>query len=735
MGLVTALVIAALTHPRPRKHKAHATADGGASATLAGRVLDRRGRPVAAAKLRAQPEGGGAEVAGLSDGEGRFALAVTPDEMKLAVEAAGFRAQELRHLSVPSDEPVEIELEHTLGIEGVVRAGSKPGDGAELELSVAGGTRTTRSGPDGAFRFADVEEGVHALRATRGELAAYLSAVEVHEDDDGGAPLYTVELQSAVAIAGRLEDKNGKPIAGGEIELAEPADAPLPRHARSAADGSFRFEAVLAGAYRLSARAEGFFPSEPRGVEARAKAPLVELRLERGAVVEGRVVDEKGNPVAGASLEVSGEGADGAPYALSADAFAGAATDGATRLEPMGELGRLRGPVPYPPSLPRKRGPQPRELASDPRGHFSLAGLPAGKLVVAARHPDFARGASAPVEARPGATAQVEIRLERGVTVHGRVVDDRGDPLTGAEVNAAGRTVAISDRHGEFVLDHVAARLRLEARAAGYLPAAHDLDPADPLPLELRLERAAGRLAGRVLDERGNPLAGARVDILAAVTPPHTLVTDGGGRFRADALGPGPYRVKVAHGDFAERHFDGIEPNDDALFELSPGGGLAGELRDAREGGVPRGARLELLIAGDKRAIALKGGRFEALALPAGRVQLTASAPGYVRWSRELELPPGERPRELTLRDVEVELERGGTVSGRVRDRDGDPAAGVLVRAGELSATADARGEFRIDGVPPGACRVEAAAGGASAHESLEIRAGDESRIELRLLR
>src|SRR5581483_3845824 len=145
--------------------------------------------------------------------------------------------------------------------------------------------------------------------------------------------------------------------------------------------------------------------------------------------------------------------------------------------------------------------------------------------------------------------------------------------------------------------------------------------------------------------------------------------------------------------------------------------------------GVPRGAKLELTVAGDKRALTLKGGRFEALALPAGRVLLTASAPGYVRWARELELPPGDRPRELTLRDVEVALERGGTLLGRVRDRDGDPAAGVLVRAGELSATADARGEFRIDGVPPGPCRVEAAADGASAHESLEIRAGDESRI------
>jgi hypothetical protein len=104
-----------------------------------------------------------------------------------------------------------------------------------------------------------------------------------------------------------------------------------------------------------------------------------------------------------------------------------------------------------------------------------------------------------------------------------------------------------------------------------------------------------------------------------------------------------------------------------------------------------------------------------------------------VPWSRPLELPPGDRPREVTLRDVAVELERGGTVTGVVLDDGGAPVVAASVACGAARARTDGRGEFRFDGVAPGRARVEVHRGDLRAEEEVEVRAEDESRLELRL--
>jgi hypothetical protein len=110
-----------------------------------------------------------------------------------------------------------------------------------------------------------------------------------------------------------------------------------------------------------------------------------------------------------------------------------------------------------------------------------------------------------------------------------------------------------------------------------------------------------------------------------------------------------------------------------------------------------------------------------------------ALAPGYVSTVKEVDLPPGERPREVTVRDLMLELERGGVVLGQVRDDDGQPVVGARVTVGPLRARSDGRGEFRLDGVAAGRVRVEAEEGGRRASDEVEVRADDESHVELRL--
>ncbi|NJK89843.1 MAG: carboxypeptidase regulatory-like domain-containing protein [Myxococcales bacterium] len=63
---------------------------------------------------------------------------------------------------------------------------------------------------------------------------------------------------------------------------------------------------------------------------------------------------------------------------------------------------------------------------------------------------------------------------------------------------------------------------------------------------------------------------------------------------------------------------------------------------------------------------------------------------------------------------VIVELEQGGSIEGTIDDDIGDPVAGALIEVRSLSGTvlgearSDARGRWRIDGVPEGDVRVVA---------------------------
>jgi protocatechuate 3,4-dioxygenase beta subunit len=745
----------------PARKSIDATAVVGAH-ELAGRVLDRVGRPVGGARVAAQAElgNGGAWATAMTDGDGRYRLALTTGAaVRVRAEAAGFVSAELRAVE-PPQAGLELTLARTLALDGLVRSHGRPAADVEVTVGGPGRLQTLKSGPDGAFTVASLAEGRYAVRAGRAGEAAFVDGVVVAADADGGSGVLLLDLQPATVLTARVRDRGGRAIAGAEVTLTEADGTPLPRTLVADDAGDARFVAVLPGNYAVDARAEGYYPAAPHAQRVGKTATMAELRLERGAVISGRVLDERAQPVAGAEVEVAGESPDGTPIAVTASSAGlpeslSASLSLSGQLEAAGELGILRGKIPFPPlgaPAPVAVGLGPTQptpsaakmFVTDGSGNFRVIGLPAGKLVVAASHPDFARGAAEPLVLAAGGEAQVTVVLNRGVRLTGRVSDERGQPIVGAEVSGDdGATLAMTDGHGEFELAHVARALTLTAHAAGFLPASRAASPSERGPFDLTLRRAEGHLAGDVVDDRGAPVSAARVEIAApsprAKAPAaRWFTTDSGGHFSAFGLGPGPFHVAVSHADFAAGTFDDVAAGDDAHFVLVPGGGLDGDVRDARSGAVPAGTRVELTAAGTKpRSLTLVSGRFSANAVPPGHALLAASAPGYVAWSRSIDIVAGERLHDVTVRDLRIELERGGSVTGRLRDDHGDALAGVVVTVAPAAGPhvvgrTDRDGQFRIEGVAAGRVRVSAEASGAAAAEEVDVRADDESRVELR---
>jgi len=123
----------------------------------------------------------------------------------------------------------------------------------------------------------------------------------------------------------------------------------------------------------------------------------------------------------------------------------------------------------------------------------------------------------------------LELRLPRAAPLAGRVVDERGEPIAGAELWSSypgapfrGRVVAESDAAGRFRLTEVDPASWIGARRGGQ--GASSLRLADEwLGSELTLTllpTAFEPLRGRVTDSRGRPVSGAHVRVHASPALP-----------------------------------------------------------------------------------------------------------------------------------------------------------------------------------------------------------------------
>ena len=466
--------------------------------SIAGRVLDARGRPVDGATIA---------IVG-TDPTGQ---PIFDDPRRARFQAAHFDAM----LAGPAPLLPGGELGVVPGPVPAIPRAPGASIASSLAAAIAGGPGSgdpwvTRA--DGTFLVSPASPG--RVRA----IVRHPEYVEAQSDlvtlAPGGSAQVDVVLRQGGALEGRVLDAHDRPVEGARM-LATAADGSFERSTLSASDGTFAFvalpEAILLTATAGSADAPDarLAVSIPDGGRKEVTITLPEPREPLPVTV----VDERGYPVDAAQVTAS---------ALSPDAW-------------------LR-----------------TTSFTDKHGEARLARARGLALRVEVRAPSRApRAVTA-----DGTEDALRIELTPAERATGEVVTERGrDPIPGATVTLytdLGPRRAVTDARGGFELPELAAGgARLGVRAPGFAPIVRMLtipDSAGNRAFAIpRIELAAeGSVEGDVVDARGDPVAGARVArdsvptwVLVGSNPDAIAVTDSAGRFALHQLPEGTTAIEA----------------------------------------------------------------------------------------------------------------------------------------------------------------------------------------------
>lgn len=197
-----------------------------------------------------------------------------------------------------------------------VRGRGLPLPGAEVLLMREGLASRMRfqTGADGSRLILQIPAGDYAAAVTHPRCQAGDLHVTVPA---GGQATADLELKPAARIFGRVSDLSGSPLPGTNVQLIDAESrlsAAMHLSARTDADGRYELPPVGPGAWTPRFRHERFKPREhDRALLVQTGTEEFEVNavLEVGGRVAGRVVDEQGSPLAGASIIFGNEGGGG----------------------------------------------------------------------------------------------------------------------------------------------------------------------------------------------------------------------------------------------------------------------------------------------------------------------------------------------------------------------------------------------------------------------------------------
>lgn len=754
----------------------------GREQTLKVAVVDDSGAALAGASIEVET-GDPLPLAAPTDGKGEGTVhRLGPPPWEVRVLAPGYETAR-ESVKTPAADGLHVALRRLGSLDvTALGPGRHPVDRARI-MAVGSGLWPARSvvtDADGHARIADLPRGFYDLRAVEGDL---VSRVEVGVQlGRGETKAVTLRLGLGRRVAVHVRDGEGdgaRAVPDANLVLAEGGLSSFPLETKTDASGDASLGPIAPGKAYVSAQASGFVAKS--GVEVPdGSEPVVTLALVRGGVLSGDVVDARGFPVAGATIEIVGTGENGEPIAESTERYAFRAAHFSLSLgkgdapsspgepardrPPLGELGVMKGPIPPIPRVPMLPAPAasaaiapaPANLppaanadVPDPwvtahNGTFRASPIAPGRLRAIAHHPAYLEAASELVTVTASGEARVHIVLLAGATLEGRVLDDRRVPVSFARVQlvasdgSADRSTSTA-RDGTFAFARVPADVVLLVSSSDEvgevaLRAPVSLEEGGRKDVELVLPPNRDPLAVRVTAERGDPVEGAEVQLisLAPESPlRRTLITDRSGQATFPHAAGLPVRLSVSHRGYAPAVQQIQTAPAEIAVPLGAGVSITGSITTAR-GRQPLDATDVTLYAGSGsfHARTDRDGvyRFEDVA--PGAAKLFASREGYVKSEQALSIaPPARADRPVAIDPVN--LEPAGSIAGEVVDAHGEPVAGARVVLGSVvtrdAAVTNARGQFRIDGVAEGEVTLEAADPdrGRGRAEAIHVSAGE----------
>ena len=522
-------------------------------------------------------------------------------------------------------------------------------------------------------------------------------------------------------LEGQVIDRDDRPVAGASVGI----DTKPPRVIETEADGSFVFEGIPGGIYRVGASKDDL-RADAVSVRVGPTTEPLTLRLRRGNALLVRVQDDDGAPIAGARVYRHGiierdqrTGADGTTLLRGLSAAWERVMIEAEGFAP----GWIGTPMPKRSELPiervviLRRGAPVRGVVLDPDGapiegariaigqselHVVSAAdgswemmVSAGSRTFVATADGYAAGSSGPHEL-DGLTPMdgVVLELGRGLVVHGMVVDEDGAPAGGAKVACA---IGYTSRHvwadedGRFALTGLRDGVHAIAAFDGERGSEVVRVEAAEQTSDLRLVVVDTIIRGVVVDEADEPVAGVEIwamggDVGSMIDGDDHATTSSSGEFVIGPLVPGRYRLTPAYpGGHATRLFspevEARTGDRDVRVVLPSAGGVRGR--------VTRAGRVvpSFVVAVDdfKRpdyrnaeVFANPDGAFEIGPLAPGTYHLAIAGDGFPRHTLwKLRVETGQM---LDLGAIDVP--DGRTVRGRVVMSTGQPVAGAHVEAG-----------------------------------------------------
>lgn len=625
-----------------------------------------------------------------------------------------------------------------------------PGAHVEVAGAMLWPARSAVTGDGGHVLLGSLAAGSYALRATAGDSVSPIELGVMLAR--GERKIMVLHLAPGRFVGVRVTDgptDDADPVRAARVSLAEGGLSPFPLEATTDARGRARLGPVAPGPATLSARADGFVG---RGGLPVADPPPAETRiaLVRAGTLTGHVVDARGYPVDGATIEIVGSDPSGAPIyddprrSTFQSAHFDAMLAGPAALVPAGELGVVPGPVP---AIPHEGLPAPASAAvpsttgalalvepwvTRDDGTFRASPASPGRVRAIVHHPQYVEAQSEMVTLAPGGEAHVEVVMHAGGTLEGKVVDDRDRPVEGARVmvsathgslermtrTASDGTFAFAAMPDEVVL--TASVDENDAQPDGRMVVS--IPEGDRKEVVLRLPAARDPLPVTVTDGRGMPVQSAQVSASSLVVDVPLRTTAFTGQDGSAALKRASgvaLRVEISAPGFAPRVVttDGTQP--ELKVELAPAASAQGEVVTARGRDDIAGAEVTLTTdLGVRRVHTGADGTFELAGLAPGPARLHVRAVGFAPVTRDVTLPDadGRRPFDLGR----IELGEEGSVEGTVVDGKGSPVAGARVARDRVPtwlavgalpqgvAVTDDKGRFALHELPEGSITLEA---------------------------